>query len=127
VVNGVPQVPMAGKSLVATFDDPNAKGRTTQYFEIAGNRAIYHDGWYARTIHKAPWEPKPRRTLADNSAWQLYDVRSDFSLANDLAAKHPKKWPTPEGVLGKPASTTCCRWTTASSSGWTARRWAAPT
>ena len=91
VVNGVPQVPMAGKSLMATFDDPNAKGRTTQYFEIAGNRAIYHDGWYARTIHKAPWEPKPRRTLADNSAWQLYDVRSDFSLANDLAAKHPKK------------------------------------
>jgi len=91
VVNGVPQVPMAGKSLMATFDDPNAKGRTTQYFEIAGNRAIYHEGWYARTIHKAPWEAKPRRTLADNSAWQLYDVRSDFSLANDLAAKHPKK------------------------------------
>jgi len=91
VVNGVPQVPMAGKSLMATFDDPNAKGRTTQYFEIAGNRAIYHDGWYARTIHKAPWEHKPRRTLADNSAWQLYDVRSDFSLANDLAEKHPKK------------------------------------
>jgi len=90
VVNGVPQVPMAGKSLMATFDDPNAKGRTTQYFEIAGNRAIYHEGWYARTIHKAPWEAKPRRTLADNSAWQLYDVRSDFSLANDLAAKHPK-------------------------------------
>ena len=91
VVNGVPQVPMAGKSLMATFDDPNAKGRTTQYFEIAGNRAIYHDGWYARTIHKAPWEHKPRRTLADNSDWQLYDVRSDFSLANDLAAKNPKK------------------------------------
>jgi arylsulfatase A-like enzyme len=91
VVNGVSQVPMAGKSLMATFDDPNAKSRTTQYFEIAGNRAIYHDGWYARTIHKAPWEPKPRRTLADNSAWQLYDVRSDFSLANDLAAKNPKK------------------------------------
>jgi arylsulfatase len=90
-VNGVPQVPMAGKSLMATFDDPNAKGRTTQYFEIAGNRAIYHDGWLARTIHKAPWEPKPRRTLADNAAWQLYDVRSDFSLANDLAAKNPKK------------------------------------
>jgi arylsulfatase len=91
VVNGVPQVPMAGKSLLASFDDPKAKSRTTQYFEIAGNRAIYHDGWFARTIHKAPWEVKPRRSLEDNSAWQLYDTRTDFSLANDLAAKNPKK------------------------------------
>ena len=92
VVNGTPQIPMEGKSLLGTFDDPKAKDpRVTQYFEIAGNRAIYHDGWYARTIHRAPWEPKPRRTLEDNSAWQLYDVRADFSLANDLAAKNPQK------------------------------------
>jgi arylsulfatase len=92
VVDGTPQVPMAGTSLVYSFDDAAAKERhTTQYFEIAGNRAIYQDGWYARTIHRAPWEPKPRRPLEDNSAWQLYDVRSDFSLADDLAAKHPKK------------------------------------
>jgi len=92
VVNGTPQVPIEGQSLVYSFDDAKARERrTTQYFEIAGNRAIYHDGWYARTIHRAPWEPKPRRSLADNSAWQLYDLRSDFSLANDLAAKHPQK------------------------------------
>ncbi len=91
-VNGVKQVPMAGTSLAYSFDDATAKERhTTQYFEVAGNRAIYHDGWYARTIHKAPWEVKPRRSLEDNSAWQLYDTRSDFSLANDLAAKNPKK------------------------------------
>ena len=91
-VNGVPQIPMAGTSLGYSFEDAKAKERhTTQYFEIAGNRAIYQDGWYARTIHKAPWEPKPRRTLQDNSAWQLYDVRSDFSLANDLAAQNPEK------------------------------------
>jgi len=90
-VNGVKQVPMAGKSLLATFDDPKARGRTTQYFEVAGNRAIYHDGWFARTIHKAPWETKPRRPLQDNSAWELYDTRTDFSLANNLAAKNPKK------------------------------------
>jgi hypothetical protein len=76
---------------MATFDDPNAKSRTTQYFEIAGNRAIYHDGWYARTIHKAPWEPKARRPLEDNSAWELFDVRADFSLANDVAKQNPKK------------------------------------
>jgi arylsulfatase len=92
VVNGVKQIPMEGTSLVYSFEDAQAKERhTTQYFEIAGNRAIYHDGWYARTIHKAPWETKPRRPLQDNSAWQLYDVRSDFSLANDLATKNPEK------------------------------------
>jgi arylsulfatase len=92
VVDGAPQIPMEGTSLVYSFEDPKAKERhTTQYFEIAGNRAIYHDGWYARTIHRAPWEAKPRRTLEDNSAWQLYDTRSDFSLANDLAAKNPQK------------------------------------
>jgi arylsulfatase len=92
VVNGTPQVPIEGTSLVYSFDDAAAKERhTTQYFEIAGNRAIYQDGWYARTIHRAPWEPKPRRPLEDNSAWELFDVRSDFSLANDVAAKNPRK------------------------------------
>ena len=92
VVNGVKQIPMAGTSLAYSFEDAKVKERhTTQYFEVAGNRAIYHEGWFARTIHKAPWEAKPRRALQDNSAWQLYDVRSDFSLANDLAAKNPKK------------------------------------
>ena len=92
MVNGVKQIPMAGISLGYTFDGADAKERrTTQYFEIAGNRAIYHDGWFARTIHKAPWESKPRRPLEDNSAWQLYETRSDFSLATDLAAKYPDK------------------------------------
>jgi len=91
-VNGVKQIPMEGTSLAYTFDNAKAKERhTTQYFEISGNRAIYHDGWYARTIHRAPWEQKPRRSLKDNSAWELYDVRADFSLADDLAAKNPKK------------------------------------
>jgi len=91
VVNGTPQVPMAGTSLVYSFENPAAKERhTTQYFEITGNRAIYHDGWFARTIHRAPWEAKPRRALKDD-VWELYDVRSDFSLANDVAAKNPKK------------------------------------
>jgi arylsulfatase len=57
VVNGTKQIPMEGKSLMYSFEDAKAKERhTTQYFEIAGNRALYHDGWYARTIHRAPWE-----------------------------------------------------------------------
>ncbi|AHY43672.1 arylsulfatase [Stutzerimonas decontaminans] len=91
VVNGTPQIPMAGSSLAYSFNDAKAAERhTTQYFEINGNRAIYHDGWFARTIHRAPWEGKPRAALADD-VWELYDVRNDFSLANNLAAQQPDK------------------------------------
>jgi arylsulfatase len=90
-VNGTAQKPFEGVSFAYTFDDAKAKNRhTTQYFEITGNRGIYHEGWFARTIHKAPWEPKPRATL-DQDTWQLYDTRNDFSLANDLAAANPAK------------------------------------
>ncbi|WP_419656147.1 arylsulfatase [Desulfosarcina variabilis] len=91
VVNGVPQRPMDGISMLYSFDDANATGRhITQYFEMFGNRAIYHDGWLARTIHRAPWEPKPRRPLAED-IWELYDTRTDFSLANDLSGQFPYK------------------------------------
>jgi arylsulfatase len=90
-VNGTPQRPFEGVSFAYTFDDPGAKGRhTTQYFEITGNRAIYHDGWLARTIHRAPWERVPRATL-DKDVWELYDTRADFSLADDVAVKHPER------------------------------------
>ena len=91
VVNGTKQYPMDGVSMVYSFDNAKAKDRhTTQYFEMFGNRAIYQDGWLARTIHRAPWEPKPRRPLTED-IWELYDTRSDFSLVHDLSAKHPKK------------------------------------
>ncbi len=91
VVNGTPQIPIEGVSMAYTFDEAKAKDRhTTQYFEIAGNRAIYNDGWMARTIHRAPWDQKVRNTL-QNDVWELYDVRSDFSLTNDLAAANPDK------------------------------------
>jgi arylsulfatase A-like enzyme len=90
-VNGVAQRPMDGVSMAYSFDDARAKERhTTQYFEMFGNRAIYRDGWFARTIHKAPWEAKPRRALTED-IWELYDTRTDFSLVNDLSAKHPEK------------------------------------
>jgi arylsulfatase len=90
-VNGTPQTPIAGVSLAYTFADPKAPSRhTTQYFEIFGNRAIYHDSWLAGTVDRAPREFKPRTTL-DNDPWELYDTRTDFNLANDLAAKHPEK------------------------------------
>jgi arylsulfatase len=74
-----------------TFDDPKAESRhKVQYFEIFGNRGIYADGWLAGTIHKAPWELQPRAALLEDT-WELYDTRTDFSLANDLAAQNPAK------------------------------------
>jgi arylsulfatase len=82
---------MQGVSMIYSFDDAMAKDRhTTQYFEIVGNRAIYHDGWLAGTVHKAPWERMPRRPLADD-IWELYDTRADFALTNDLSAANPAK------------------------------------
>ncbi|BFU96516.1 MAG: Sulfatase [Nitrospira sp.] len=91
VVNGTPQRPMDGVSMLYSFDRPQAKDRhTTQYFEMFGNRAMYQDGWLARTIHRAPWERQPRRPLAED-IWELYDTNRDFSLVHDLSAKHPKK------------------------------------
>ena len=90
-VNGTPQTPIEGVSMAYTFTDAMAPSRhTTQYFEIFGNRAIYNDGWIAGTVHRAAWEFKPRTTL-ENDKWELYDTRTDFSLANDLAAKYPGK------------------------------------
>ncbi len=91
MVNGTPQIPMDGTSMVYTFNHANAKEQhVTQYFEMFGNRAIYHDGWFARTIHKAPWEPRPRRGLTED-IWELYNTSTDFSLVNDLSKKEPEK------------------------------------
>jgi arylsulfatase len=91
MVNGIPQTPIEGVSLLYSFNDARAKDRhVTQYFEIIGNRAIYHEGWLAGTVHKAPWESEPRATL-EKDVWELYDTRTDFSLANDLATKNPSK------------------------------------
>jgi len=104
-VNGVKQIPMHGTSMAYAFENATAPERhKTQYFEIAGNRAIYHEGWFARTLHRAPWEQKPRRSLQDNSAWELFDVRRDFSLANNLAAANPKKLAEMEALFLKEAA-----------------------
>lgn len=90
-VNGIPQTPIEGVSMLYSLNEAKAPGRhKTQYFEIFGNRAIYNDGWLAGTVHKAPWEPKPRATL-ETDTWELYDTHSDFSLRNDLAKSNPAK------------------------------------
>jgi arylsulfatase A-like enzyme len=91
MVNGIEQRPIEGVSMAYSFDNATAADmRRTQYFEMIGNRAIYDEGWFAATIHKAPWEPQPRRPLAED-IWALYNVNEDFSLTNDLAAKNPEK------------------------------------
>jgi arylsulfatase A-like enzyme len=90
LVNGIEQAPIQGNSLVPTFTDPAPSRHDVQYFEIFGNRAIYKDGWYARVIHKLPWENAPRTKLQED-IWQLYDTSKDFSLINDVAEQYPEK------------------------------------
>jgi arylsulfatase len=91
LVNGTRQYPMDGTSMVYTFEDPNAPGRrTTQYFEMFGNRAIYHDGWVAATRHSIPWLMAELPPF-DQDRWELYNVAEDFSQADDLAAENPGK------------------------------------
>lgn len=98
-VNGTSQKPIEGVSLAYTFDAPTAPTRHgTQYFEIFGNRAIYHDGWLAGTIHKAPWESKPRAALTEDR-WELYDTRNDFSLAHDQSAQDPERLKTLQALF----------------------------
>ncbi len=91
MVNGIEQRPIEGVSMEYSFDNGTAPdARKTQYFEMIGNRAVYHDGWFAGTIHKAPWELQPRRPLAED-IWELYNVNEDFSQSTDLAAENPAK------------------------------------
>jgi arylsulfatase A-like enzyme len=90
-VNGTVQRPFDGTSMVYSFDNAKAKEtHTTQYFEMFGNRAIYHDGWVAAARHSIPWLIMPNPPLSKDT-WELYHVAEDFSEANDLAAKNPAK------------------------------------
>ncbi|HSN48965.1 MAG TPA: arylsulfatase [Flavobacterium sp.] len=91
MVNGIEQDAIEGTSLAYTFADAKAPERhKVQYFEVFGNRSIYQDGWYARTIHRPAWRLKPLNTLQEDK-WDLYNTNKDFSLANDLSAQNPDK------------------------------------
>lgn len=91
IVNGTPQTPIEGTSMLYTFNAAKAVERhKTQYFEMFGNRAIYNDGWFARTIHRAPWQTTNLPPLTTD-VWDLYEVKSDFSLTKNLAAEQPAK------------------------------------
>ncbi len=95
-VNGIAQRPIEGVSMAYTFDAADAPGRRdTQYFEMFGSRAIYHDGWIASAPPTgAPWILTLAELPADvmNSfAWELYDIDKDWTQAKDLAATEPDK------------------------------------
>lgn len=91
-VNGIAQKPIEGVSMVYSFDEGSAASkRTTQYFEMAANRAIYYDGWVACSRYGFPWITAGRGLDFVNAPWELYHIEEDFSEANDLAAKNPTK------------------------------------
>lgn len=91
MVNGVKQRPMDGVSMLYSADAPKAPDqRTTQYFEMFGNRGIYHEGWVACTRHSIPWLMVPLPAVKDD-IWELYKVDEDFSEANNLAEENPAK------------------------------------
>lgn len=103
-VNGIEQDPIEGTSFAYAFNDARAAERhTVQYFEMFGNRAIYQDGWLARTIHRPAWRSVPLNTLQED-VWDLYDTRQDFSLANNLAAQAPEKLKSMQQLFMKEAA-----------------------
>ena len=96
-INGIKQHPIEGVSMVYTWDKANANAptrHTTQYFEMLGNRAIYHDGWVAATTPaNLPWEPSTATPpdVITGYNWELYNVQEDPTQFNDLAGKMPEK------------------------------------
>ena len=97
MLNGIAQKPIEGVSMVYTFDKANADApstRKTQYFEMFGNRGIYHEGWYACTTPPLPpWDMGQGKMpdVVNGYKWELYNLKEDFSQSNDLAAKMPDK------------------------------------
>ena len=92
-VNGVQQRPIEGVSMAYSFNDAKAAERhETQYFEMAGNRGIYHKGWTAVTRHRTPWLTGGVKLAAfDDDVWELYDTNNDWSQSKDLAKANPQK------------------------------------
>lgn len=105
-INGTLQDPVDGVPMNYTFsvgDGPSE--RTTQYFEILGNRAIYHDGWIASCFHgRPPWVRFVSMPFdGPQEKWELYELRSDFSQSEDLAAKFPEKLAELQTMFNKEA------------------------
>jgi hypothetical protein len=92
-VDGVAQDPIEGTSFLYSLNDAQASERhTTQYFEMHGNRGVFHEGWTAVTKHRTPWTVGQIELNAfDDDVWELYDTTSDWTQARDVAAEHPER------------------------------------
>ena len=94
-IAGVEQSPIEGVSFAATLDDAFTPGKhVTQYYEMLGSRALYHDGWKAVVFHTPPlmaYDGSDTTRSFEDDVWELYHVAEDFSEVHDLAAKHPAK------------------------------------
>ncbi|MBM9837598.1 arylsulfatase [Rhodococcus hoagii] len=92
-VNGVRQHPLEGVDMAYSFHDAAAPERhVTQYFEMLGNRGIYHRGWSAVTKHRTPWQiPGGPGIAFDDDVWELYDGAADWTQARDLAKEYPER------------------------------------
>ncbi|MBL7650380.1 MAG: arylsulfatase, partial [Candidatus Hydrogenedentes bacterium] len=96
-VDGIKQRPIEGVSMAYTFDAESAAAptrRRTQYFEMFGNRGIYHDGWYANTRPiSPPWNlgATPDPDVVGSYQWELFNLEEDWTQSRDLAAEHPQK------------------------------------
>jgi arylsulfatase A-like enzyme len=105
MINGIKQRPIEGTSMAYTWDKANANSPTrhsTQYFEMLGNRAIYHDGWVAATTPATlPWElsTKSPPDVITGYKWELYNVMDDPTQSNDLAARMPDKLKQMQGIF----------------------------
>jgi len=100
-VDGIAQRAMDGVSMLYSTSDSKAEDRRkTQYFEMFGNRAIYHEGWVAATRHSIPWLLMQNPPLKDD-VWELYHVEEDFSQAVNLADKHPDKLKELQAIFQK--------------------------
>jgi arylsulfatase len=90
MVNGVQQSPMEGTSMLYSFNEADQPERhDLQYFEMFGNRGIYHKGWSAVTKHRTPWVMVGGLPALDDDVWELYDGSTDYSQAHNLVAEHP--------------------------------------
>jgi arylsulfatase A-like enzyme len=91
-LNGTPQKPIEGISMIYTFNDARAPDRRkSQIFELVSNRGMYQNGWMASSMSFVPWEAKRAAYDPDKAKWELYDIDQDFSQADDLSAKYPDK------------------------------------
>lgn len=90
-VEGIRQEAIEGTSMLYSFDEAEAPERhSTQYFEMFGNRGLYHEGWTAVTKHVTPWDRGEKLPAFDDDEWELYSDE-DWTQSNDLAAKMPEK------------------------------------